>query len=103
MKIIQTLSDRISEEISDARFYVQLALEQRDQRPDLSRLLYALSTEEMGHMSRLHDAVAGIIEEYRRTSGEPPADMLAVYDYLHRKQIEAAAEVKTLQSMYKAV
>ena len=102
MKIIQTLSDNIFDEISDAKKYAEAALMNKSDHQKLADLYYLLSTEEMGHMSRLHDAVAGIIEEYRRTSGEPPADMLAVYDYLHRKQIEAAAEVKTLQSMYKA-
>lgn len=101
MKIIQTLSDRIAEEIADANFYVTMALEQKDERPDLAKTLYSISLEEMEHMNRLHNSVSGIIEEYRRTNGEPPADMLAVYDYLHKKQIEKAAEVKTLQAMYK--
>ena len=97
MKIIEKLSEKISDEIHDAKVYAQMALEHREDYPDLARTLYDLSTEEMGHMSRLHSAVAEIIEQYRKTNGEPPAAMMAVYDYLHKKQIEQAAEVKRLQ------
>ena len=52
-------------------------------------------------MNLLHNEVAAIIKKYRETKGEPPADMLAVYEYLHKEQIEKAVEVKTLQNMYK--
>ena len=44
-----------------------------------------------------------IIRKYRETNGEPPADMLAVYNYLHKKQIEKSMEVKRMQAMYKEV
>ena len=101
MKVIQTLSERIGEEIHDGKVYTKLALEYRDEYPDLARVLFGIGQEEMGHMSRLHDAVVQIIEDYRKKNGEPPANMLAVYDYLHKQQIDKAAEVRTLQAMYK--
>lgn len=101
MKIIEKLSEKIAEEIRDAECYAKMSIEYREQYPELSRTLYELSTEEMGHMSKLHGAVANIIEEYRKTKGEPPAAMMAVYDYLHKQQIEKASKVKTLQAMYK--
>lgn len=101
MKIIQTLSDRIEEEISDAKTYAMLALETKDEHPELSRVLYTISLQEMEHMRMLHDAVVNVIAEYRRTTGEPPEKMMAVYEYLHGRQIEHAAEAKNVQSMYK--
>ena len=101
MKLIETLSDKISEEIHDAKSYARMALEQKDTRPDLARTLYTISLEEMDHMARLHNAVVEIIETYRKEHNEPPAAMLAVYDYLHKKQIAKAADAKALQDMFK--
>ena len=101
MKLIEKLSEKISEEIHDAKSYVKMAIEHKEDYPELARTLYNLSLEEMDHMSRLHAQVVEIIESYRKTNGEPPASMMAIYDYLHEQQIEKAAAVKMLQSMYK--
>ena len=101
MKLIEKLSHYIEEEIGDSKKYAKCALKYKDDHPELSKLFYALSLEETDHMNRLHNAVVGIIEEYRKENGAPPASMQAVYDYLHEKQIEEAADVKTLQGMYK--
>lgn len=101
MKIIETLSNKIEEEVCDAKSYVTMAMEVKEEYPELSRTLYNISTQEMEHMNLLHGEVTQIIRRYRETQGEPPADMMAVYDYLHKKQIEKSLEVKTLQAMYK--
>jgi len=101
MKIIKILSEKIQEEVGDARSYSEMAIKYKDDYPELSRTLYNISMQEMDHMNLLHNEVTEIIRKWRETNGEPPADMLAVYDYLHNKQIEKALEVKTLQTMYK--
>lgn len=101
MKIIKILSEKIEEEIKDAHDYVKMALEYKDTYPELARTLYNISNQEMEHMNLLHGEVTEIIKKYRETNGEPPADMMAVYEYLHKKQIENSAEVKMMQNMYK--
>lgn len=100
MKIIKQLSDHIEEEISDATAYVNMAIANRDDFPTLSDTLYKISLDEMRHMSMLHEEVAKIIQQYRAEHGDPPEKMMAIYEYLHEKNIEAAGKAKALQNMY---
>ena len=74
----------------------------KEEDPDAADLFYELSTEEMGHMERLHDAVVEKIKEYREEHGEPPKGMLAVYNWIHEEQTEDAMRIKVKQGMYKA-
>ena len=101
MKLIKVLSDKIKDELHDARDYVSTALEYKEDYPELSRTLYNISIQEMEHMNLLHNEITVIIQKWRANNGEPPDGMLAVYEYLHKEQIEKSLEVKMLQSMYK--
>ena len=102
MKLIEKLSEMIEEEIGDAEKYIRCAMNYKESRPLLAEAFSKLSSEELHHMEILHEQVVKIIDEYRKQHGEPPADMLAVYNYLHKKQIERTAEVKNLQLIYKS-
>lgn len=96
MKLIQKLADMIDEEIADARRYAKCALEHKDMDPELARTFTMLANEELNHSNMLHTQVVRIIKKYREENGEPPAHMLTIYEYLHDKSIEKAAEVRLL-------
>ena len=101
MKIIEKLSTMISDELDDAEKYIDNALECKDNNRHLADTFYELSTQEMNHMNMLRGEVVRLIDEYRQKSGDPPASMMAVYEYLHKKQTNRAAVIKTKQNMYR--
>lgn len=101
MKIIKELEELIEEEIHDVKKYAKLAAEVKADHPGLAQVFYNLSTQEDTHQAALHDEVVKIIEAHRRTHGEPPAAMMAVYDYVHKKHIDALAEARRYQEIYR--
>lgn len=103
MKLIEQINDMIEDEIEGAMDYAEKAVEFKTEHRKLADTLYELSAEEMGHINRLHAEVVRLIEDYRKEKGEPPAGMLAIYEYLHKKHIDKVAEIKRYQEMYKAM
>lgn len=103
MKIIEKLSDKIADELDDAEEYAKCALNYKEERPALAEVFYRIANEEITHMNLLHGQVVTIIDEYRKTKGEPPEAMKTLYEILHRKHIEHAAAVKGMLSLYKEI
>lgn len=101
MTEIKLLMEHIEDELDDACTYAKLALEYKSTDPEMAQIFYKLSQEEMTHMELLHNSVAKHIDTYKREHGEAPADMKAIYEYLHKRDIERAEKVTNLQSMYK--
>ena len=101
MLLIQHIEDQIHEELHDAKKYIKCALKHKEEHKDLADVYYWLSQEEMGHADKLHKQVVAEIEAYRKKEGEPPTEMLAVYNYLHDKEIEKAKDIKHMWDMYK--
>lgn len=101
MKLIRELSEMIEDEIDGARDYIKMALELKADHRDLADGLYQISTEELGHIDRLHEYCVRLIEKYKAEKGEPPATMMAVYEYLHKKHIDRVKEIRVYQNMYR--
>lgn len=101
MKEIEFLMERIHEEIEDAHVYAEKAVLCKEKDPELAGTYLKISEEELNHMSMLHRNVIRLIAEFRREKGEPPADMMAIYEYLHKCAIRNAETVGVLQGMYR--
>lgn len=103
MKLIKELEERIEEEICDVKHYAKMAIEMKEEHPSLANTLYTIATQEDTHQSMLHGEVVKIIQEYRKTHGEPPAAMMAVYEYIHKKHIDKLAEARRYLEIFKGM
>ena len=100
MKTIKKISEMIMDEVEGAECYAEKALMFKDEKPTLAKTFHQLANDELGHVQTLHNAVVNLIEEYRAEEGEPPASMMAVYEYLHHKQIKMVAKVRAMLAEY---
>lgn len=99
MKIIKCLAENIREEMHDAEKYAKMALEYKEQFPEMLDTFLTLSRQEVSHANMLHNHIVSLIRDYRAKNGDPPAGMMAVYDWEHEKMIDNMAKVKALQEM----
>jgi hypothetical protein len=101
MKLIKDLEELIEDEVHDVKKYARMAYELKREHPQLAQALYTISTQEEAHQQIIHSEVVKLIEAYKRTHGDPPAPMVTVYEYLHKRHVEKLVEAKRYQDMYR--
>ena len=100
MKVIKCMSEDIEKTLEMAEQNVKKAIEYKEDYPIAAKAYYNKSVALMETIKGMHDGVAAIIKGYREEKGEPPAPMLAVYNYLHERSVNNAAMIKNLQDIY---
>lgn len=98
MKEIKLLSKHIREELQDAENYAKLALRYKDDDRSLSQAFEKLAGQELDHADILHAQAARLIKDKKENGTEPPASMLAVWNWEHENMIDCVSKIKILLS-----
>lgn len=101
MKIIKELCNDIECKLDCAEGYVKKAIQYKLDYPSVAQRYLNYSNTCLEIMKGLHEEVVSLINSYRKEHGEPPAPMMAIYNYMHERFIEKAAAVKNLQDLFK--
>ena len=101
MKVIKYLSEMIEDELEGAEHYAENAIKYKEEMPALAETLFEISTQEMRHVNMLHEEVVKLIRTHREKHGEPPAAMMAIYEWEHNRQIERTQKIKILQNQFR--
>ena len=94
---MEYISDRIDEELEDARNYAKAAIKNKSEYPEAYDVFMRLSKEEMSHAQNLRSLAEAMIS--KNPSDSKIKDMYVIYNYLKGKQAEKMAEIKVLQNM----
>ena len=101
MKIIKIISEDIEKELDVAEDYIKKAIQNKKDFPNVAQAYADLCTTHLNCIKALHDQVVSIINNYRTQKGDPPAPMMAIYEYLHERQINKTVGIKNLQEIFK--
>lgn len=100
MQVIKCLSEDIEKTLDAAEEAIKMAIMYKEEYPIAAKSFYAKSVALMESLKPQHEAVVGLIDNYKKDKGEPPAPMMAIYNYMHERHINKAAAIKNLQDMY---
>ena len=100
MEIIKCMCEDIEDTMAMAGNNVRKAIEYKESYPVAAKVFYNKSVVLMENVKNFHDCIVTLIKSYREEKGEPPAPMMAVYNYLHERSINNAALIKNLQDIY---
>lgn len=100
MQVIKCLSENIECTLDAAEENIKKAIQYKNDFSVAAKAFYTQSTILMESIKGQHDAVVALIDAYRKEKGEPPAPMMAIYNYMHERQMNQAAAIKNLQDMY---
>ena len=102
MEIIKDISKDIEKEINRAECYAKKALKYKTMYPGPAEHYFKAANNALSEItSNLHPAVVELIDNYKKEKGNPPPDMLRLYDILHEMHTEHLAAVKGMLSLYK--
>ena len=103
MQIIKCIVEMIDDELEGAENYAVSAIKWHTDHKKTADEFIKLAEVEMTHVKALHTEVTRLIEEKRAKDGEPPAPMMAIYQYEHEKQTTRAAHIRQLIDEYKTM
>jgi len=100
MTKIKKYVENIAEELSDAKKYMETALEYKAMgNGDRYNRYKDMSVQELNHAMTLHDMAVQDIEKLKTVYPDIPQKMMEAWDKSHVDYVEKAAWIKQMQAM----
>jgi hypothetical protein len=101
MKILSHLIEKAHDTMEEVEWYGEKAMHYKTDHKSLADVYNKIAEMHVTIYDMLHKEMVNLIEEHKRMGHTPPPEMLAIWDYEHKKLIKEFAEAKTLVDEYK--
>ena len=101
MKILEHMIEKAHDTMEEVEWYAEKALHYKAEQKSVADVYNKIADMHITIYDMLHKQMVELIEEKKRMGHTPPPEMLAIWDYEHKKLIKEFAEAKTLFEEYK--
>jgi DNA polymerase/3'-5' exonuclease PolX len=100
MKILAELIEKAEDTLEEVEFYGRQAQHLKVTDKSVADLYNKLATTHIEIYGNIHREIVNLIEEHKRTGHQPPPEMLAIWNYEHKKLIERFTKAKNIVNEY---
>lgn len=100
MKLIKDITNDMMEEIHDAKHRIKRAMELKPLYPDIAQRESEIAAQELVHAEKDHKSAVEMIEEFKKTKGEPPEYMMESWEEKHEDFMEKYARAKCMIELF---
>ena len=101
MKILKDLIQKADDTLEEIEWYAEKAHHLRSEHKSLADVYIKIAEMHITIYNMLHEKMVMLIEEEKKKGVQPPAAMMAIWEYEHEKLVREFAEVKYLIEEYK--
>ncbi|MDE6746911.1 MAG: hypothetical protein K2J72_09790 [Oscillospiraceae bacterium] len=100
MRLIKDITDDMMKEIHDAKHRIKRAMEFKPLYPDIAQREIDIAAQELTHAEKDHKSAMEMIEEFKKTKGEPPEYMIEFWKEKHEDFMEKYARAKCMIDLF---
>lgn len=101
MKVLKHLIEKADDTLEEVEWYAEKALHYKTEHKQLADVYNKIADMHIQIYDMLHKQMVELIDEHKRMGHNPPAEMLAIWEYEHEKLIEEFSEAKVMVDEYK--
>ena len=95
MRVIKKIIEHLDNTLDEANEYYTDYVMYKDEYPKVSMTALEMAKVHLDLYSKWHQVIVSLINDYKVTSGEPPKEMMTIWNYEHEKLIEHYEDLKS--------
>ena len=101
MKILAQIIEKADDTLKEIEWYAEKAHHLKEEKKHLADVYIKVADMHITIYDMLHTEIVELINQQKQITGEPPAEMKAIWNYEHERMVKRFNENKFLVESYK--